>query len=254
MSPRLPMRAMFSPNFGERAANARIDILLLHYTGMNSAGAACERLCDPSAEVSCHYLIDEDGAIIAMVPEDKRAWHAGAGSWEGRGDINSRSIGIEIHNPGHDGGYPPFPDRQMQAVADLCIDILQRHPIAPSRVLAHSDIAPGRKIDPGERFDWRFLHDAGIGLWVEPEPLVASPECMSLGDESPIVADLQAALAAYGYGLELTGRFDHHTQDVVSAFQRHFRQECVDGVADPSTLVTLERLLRAKAQITPSRG
>ena len=242
------MRAMPSPNFGERAPSARIEILLLHYTGMTSAKAACERLCDPAAEVSCHYLVDTDGAIIAMVPEEKRAWHAGVGSWAGQADINSRSIGIEIHNPGHDNGYLPFPEVQMRSVADLCLDILSRHQIAPTHVLAHSDTSPGRKIDPGELFDWRFLHGQGIGHWVEPEPLAEGPDARNAdhlrpGDEGASVLDLQQSLAAYGYGIPLTGHFCAQTQAVVEAFQRHFRQAGVDGIADRSTRATLSRLI-----------
>ncbi|WP_137390833.1 N-acetylmuramoyl-L-alanine amidase [Rhodoligotrophos defluvii] len=233
-----------SPNFGERAPGTSIDILLLHYTGMQSADAARRWLCDPRSQVSCHYLIDEAGLITRMVPEEKRAWHAGVSSWQGKEDINSRSVGIEIHNPGHDGGYPPFPAVQMAAVTELCSDILARHRIAPARVLAHSDVAPGRKIDPGEKFDWGQLHAAGIGHWVEPEPIVPGQE-LRFGDRGESVRDLQRKLAAYGYGIEPTGEYDQRTMDVVAAFQRHFRQARVDGIADLSTIGTLERLTEA---------
>jgi len=257
MSSRLPVRAVPSPNFGERAPGSRIEILLLHYTGMRSVAEACDRLRDPAAEVSCHYLVDSDGAIIAMVPEDKRAWHAGRGSWAGSGDVNSRSIGIEIHNPGHEHGYVPFPAIQMEAVRDLCRDILARHEIAPWNVLAHSDMAPDRKADPGELFDWGFLADSGIGLWVEPEPLQedgagGDEALLAPGDVGAAVLDLQRQLADYGYGVPLSGRFCALTRDVVMAFQRHFRPARVDGVADRSTRATLARLRAARAALLGS--
>ncbi|WP_342642430.1 N-acetylmuramoyl-L-alanine amidase [Rhodoligotrophos ferricapiens] len=239
--PPLIIRNRPSPNFEARAAGISVKILLLHYTGMDSAEAACARLCDGHAKVSSHYLVDEAGMITRLVPEDKRAWHAGVSSWRGETDINSLSIGIEIHNPGHELGYPPFPDAQMKAVIALCQDILSRHQIAPAGVLAHSDVAPGRKIDPGEKFDWARLHAAGIGHWVAPEPITAGPS-LRLGDKGDGVLALQRALAAYGYGLDQTGCFDQRTMDVVAAFQRHFRPERVDGVADVSTIETLRRL------------
>ena len=246
MSPLDGMTVRPSGNHGARRGGVRPDILLLHYTGMASARAAVDWLCDPESEVSCHYLVDEAGRITRMVDEERRAWHAGAGSWGGTQDINSRSIGVEIHNPGHGGGYPGFPDRQMRAVEALCLDILSRHDaIAPRRVLAHSDIAPGRKADPGEKFDWARLAAAGIGHWIEPDPVGDGGGYIQVGDRGAPVEALQSMLGAYGYGIEISGIFDEATGQVVTAFQRHFRPGRIDGVADASTVATLHRLLRA---------
>ncbi len=233
-----------SPNFNERPEGRAVDILLLHYTGMASAEEAATRLCDPAAKVSSHYMVDEGGAITRMVPEHFRAWHAGAGTWAGDTDINGCSIGIEIANGGHDFGCPPYPEAQMRAVEALCLDILSRHPIPPRRVLGHSDIAPTRKADPGEWFDWARLARAGVGVWLEPEPLIEGPVLQN-GDRGDTVAELQYLLADYGYGLEVLGRYDETTKAVVTAFQRHFRPQKVDGVADLSTVATLRRLLEA---------
>jgi N-acetylmuramoyl-L-alanine amidase len=226
-----------SPNVEPRAGNAKPDILLLHYTGMKSAEAACAWLCDPRSRVSCHYLIDESGRITQLVDEESRAWHAGESFWQGEHDINSRSIGIEIHHPGH-GHDHDFPVAQMQAVTALSRDIVRRHAIRPERVLAHSDVAPARKIDPGERFDWRMLHRAGVGHWIEPTPLDHTGAV-------PAIGEVQAMLARYGYGVETTGNLDAQTKTVLRAFQRHFRQARVDGLPDASTVATLSRLLAA---------
>ncbi|MFA7638120.1 MAG: N-acetylmuramoyl-L-alanine amidase [Parvibaculum sp.] len=238
----LAIAERLSPNFNERPEGRRPDILLLHYTGMESAEAAAARLCDPAAKVSAHYLVGENGRITSLVPEHLRAWHAGVGHWAGENDINGCSIGIEIVNGGHDFGCPPYPDVQMQAVEVLCRDILSRHPIPPRRVLGHSDIAPARKADPGEWFDWARLARAGVGLWVAPEPIVEG-HVLQQGDRGDMVAELQFMLGDYGYGIEVLGRFDDATRAVVTAFQRHFRPERVDGVADISTVATLRRLL-----------
>ena len=240
------IRQVTSPNIEPRKAGKTVDALILHYTGMDSAEAACAWLCAPESKVSCHYLIDELGRVTCMVDETMRAWHAGASIWRGESDLNSHSIGIEIHNPGHSGGYPDFPAEQMDAVVRLARAICTRHGIAPARVLAHSDIAPLRKIDPGEKFDWGFLHQHGIGHWVTPEPLTAGPALAS-GDSGAAVANLQRMLADYGYGLAVTGDFDGLTEAVVRAFQRHFRTARVDGIADVSTIKTLQRLIAALA-------
>jgi N-acetylmuramoyl-L-alanine amidase len=152
-----------SPNCGERRGGARPSLIVLHYTAMESAEAALERLCDPAAEVSCHWLIGEEGRVHALVPEEMRAWHAGAGTWRGEGDVNSRSIGIELQNDGRS----PFPERQMAALDRLLRGVMERWGIAPEGVIAHSDMAPERKGDPGPRFDWRRLARSGLAVWPE---------------------------------------------------------------------------------------
>ncbi|SDR56449.1 N-acetylmuramoyl-L-alanine amidase [Rhizobiales bacterium GAS191] len=231
-----------SPNHGERRAG--VDMLVLHYTGMPDAPGALARLTDPRSEVSSHYLVDAEGVIYELVCESRRAWHAGQSSWKGETDLNSRSIGIEIDHPGHEGGNPPFAPAQLDAVITLCGEILSRWPILPCRVLGHSDIAPRRKLDPGERFPWDRLFHAGIGHWVEPAPLAEGPS-LGPGDDGAEVEELQRLLAGYGYPLEVTGCFGEQTRGVVEAFQRHFRSARVDGRADPSTLSTLRELTRA---------
>ena len=234
-----------SPNHDERAGNRSPDMILLHYTGMVDPHAALERLCARDAKVSAHYFIAEDGRIVQCVPEQRRAWHAGEGFWAGETDINSCSIGIEIANPGHDFGYPDFPKRQVAAVTALCRSILLRWQVRPERVLAHSDVAPSRKRDPGEKFPWRTLHRSGIGHWVEPAPIVAGQE-FAVGASGNAILNVQQAMRDYGYGVPLDGDFDERTRDVVIAFQRHFRPERVDGTADASTLITLRRLLESR--------
>ena len=236
-------RLKASPNFNERRGGPP-DMLLLHYTGMDDAGEALDWLCSPRSEVSAHYFVFEDGDIVQMVAEDKRAWHAGASQWKGEVDNNSRSIGIEIANPGHQGGYPDFTEEQIAAVIRLCRNCVGRWAIAPERVLAHSDIAPQRKQDPGEKFPWRSLFDAGIGHWVEPSA-ASGGRFFQMGDAGQPIEALQAMLGMYGYGVEINGLFDENLDAVVRAFQRHFRPSRVDGVADASTIETLHKLLSA---------
>jgi N-acetylmuramoyl-L-alanine amidase len=243
MSTRLAVEHHPSPNHGGRIGGPP-DMLLLHYTGMPDHGQALAWLCNPQSQVSCHYFVHEDGRVLALVPEDRRAWHAGASSWAGETDINSRSIGIEIANSGHPGGLPEYPEAQIEAVVALCRDVVGRHPIPSHRVLAHSDVAPGRKLDPGEKFPWSRLAQAGIGHWVPPAEAGAGG-FFQRGDRGQPVEALQAMLALYGYGLEITGEFDARTADVVAAFQRHFRPARVDGIADPATVRTLHSLLSA---------
>jgi N-acetylmuramoyl-L-alanine amidase len=232
-----------SPNHGERALGAPVDMVILHYTGMQSAEAALQRLCDPRAEVSAHYVVYEDGNTLQCVPESRRAWHAGRSFWKGETDINSRSIGVEIVNPGHEFGYKPFPEPQIEAVTELVRDICRRHDIHPWMVLAHSDIAPDRKDDPGELFPWQRLSEAGVGHFSVPSP-IGSGLFMQEGDNGQPVEAVQSMLALYGYDIEITGEFDQKTRLVVLAFQRHFRPEKVDGVVDQSTIETLTELLR----------
>src|SRR5262245_12102659 len=207
-------RVVPSPNHEERQGAGRPDMIVLHYTGMQSGDAALQRLCDPEAKVSSHYLVYENGGIVQLVPEARRAHHAGVSSWEGETDINSRSIGIEIVNPGHDFGYPDFPKRQIAAVITLCRSILTRHSIRRECIVAHSDVAPARKNDPGEKFPWKLLAESGIGLWVEP---AAITDWLSLvpGDSGDTVRELQKSLASYGYGIDVTGDYDDATKIVV---------------------------------------
>ena len=205
-----------SPNVGERPGGAaNIDVLMLHYTGMQTAAAAIERLRDPVAQVSSHYVVDEDGSVVRLVPEDLRAQHAGISYWRGRRGLNDTSIGIEIVNPGHEWGYRPFPPAQMTAVRNLCLGILSRQAIPARNVVGHSDVAPDRKQDPGELFDWRWLAEAGIGLW-------------PTDDQAPAM-DMSAALEAIGYDPDMDAT------TVLRAFQRHWCPDTIDGQADART-------------------
>ncbi|MBS0469753.1 MAG: N-acetylmuramoyl-L-alanine amidase [Proteobacteria bacterium] len=220
-----------SPNHDARPDGAPVDILVLHYTGMKSAEEALARLCDPEAKVSAHYTIGRDGRVFVHVPEERRAWHAGVSFWAGERNINARSIGIELVNPGHEFGYVEFPDAQIAALLDLSHEILQRHPIPPQRVLGHSDVAPARKEDPGELFPWEKLAEFGIGLW--PSALPRNAECSAQD------------LARYGYGL--APDMDVPLDKVVTAFQRHFRPADISGTWDGECAATLAALLAPRA-------
>jgi len=222
----LRIRDLPSPNLYERPAGTPIDMLILHYTGMKTARDAIDRLRDPAAHVSSHYVVDEDGAVLRLVPEEKCAAHTGVSYWRGHGGLNGRSIGIEIVNPGHEWGYRDFPVLQLAAVCDLCLAILSRHPIPARNVVAHSDVAPDREQDPGEKFDWRSLAQNGVGLWPEtlPEPETAS--------------DVRAALAEIGYLADLP------LAALLRAFQRHWRPEAVTGEVDDDTRARLEAVRR----------
>lgn len=231
-----------SPNHGERAGGLKPDMIILHYTGMETAAAALDWLCREESQVSSHYFVHEDGSVDQLVAEDRRAWHAGKSNWKGETDINSRSIGIEIANAGHPGGLPDFPLVQIDAVVELCRNCGERWSIAPERVLAHSDIAPIRKVDPGEKFPWERLHAGGVGHWVPPAP-IGGGRFFQRGDQGQPVEAVQTMLSLYGYGIEVTGVFCEKTEGAVAAFQRHFRPMQVDGIADISTLDTLHRLL-----------
>jgi N-acetylmuramoyl-L-alanine amidase len=235
-----------SPNHGERKLNAKPDMIVLHYTGMRDTEAALVKLCSAGSDVSTHYVVMEDGYIVQCVPEARRAWHAGAAVWEGESDINSCSIGIEIANPGHSHGYPDFPKRQIAAVTALCRSIFTRYRIPAWRVLGHSDVAPARKQDPGEKFPWRVLYDSGIGLWVRPALIVPGGPVFVLGESDPAIADMQALFGQYGYDVPASGDFDGATRDVIAAFQRHFRPAQVDGIADTSTIATIKAVLAAR--------
>ena len=232
-----------SPNSDPRPVGTPIDMLVLHYTGMQDAAAALARLRDASAKVSAHYLIDEDGRIFRLVKEERRAWHAGAACWRGQRDINARSIGVELVNPGHEFGYRAFPDAQMAALEQLARDIVARRAIVARNVVGHSDVAPERKEDPGEKFDWARLARAGVGAF----PADAAPRrglSFGPGDHDAAIAAVQADLAAWGYDCPVTGVLDPRTVRVVTAFQRHFRPGLCDGRLDGETAGRLEALRR----------
>jgi N-acetylmuramoyl-L-alanine amidase len=232
-----------SPNHSERVGGRRPDMVLLHYTGMPDAHDALQRLTSRGSQVSAHYFVFDDGHVVQMVEESRRAWHAGTSFWAGETDINSCSIGIEIANSGHQYDYPDFTVRQIAAVTALCRSVFTRYTVPPTRVLAHSDVAPSRKQDPGEKFPWHMLHDSGVGHWVKAAPLTEDGSVLALGDHGEAVAQLQKSLSDYGYEIASDGAFTSATHDVVAAFQRHFRPQRVDGIADASTQKTLHELL-----------
>jgi N-acetylmuramoyl-L-alanine amidase len=230
-----------SPNFDNRKSPP--DMIVLHYTGLPTREEALARLTDPVAKVSAHYMVDEGGRVYALVPEERRAWHAGVSFWKGDTDINAASIGIEIVNPGHEFGYIPFPDIQIEAVIGLTDDIRSRWTVPESRILGHSDVAPARKQDPGELFPWKKLAQAGHGIWVEPNGAPGAP--LAEGDEGAGVFALQAGLTRLGYDCAPSGKYDANTTMVVSAFQRHWLQTRFDGIADGETRARLVAVLRA---------
>ncbi len=247
-----------SPNFDARTRP--IDLVVLHYTGMQNAKTALARLTDaspvagdypgpwqspetpldaPLGRVSAHYLVAEDGTVFQIVAEEARAWHAGASSWEGEGDVNSRAIGIEIVNGGHDFGLPDFPDAQIDALILLLKEILPRWPgLSPARVVAHSDIAPERKLDPGEKFPWIRLAEAGVSIWPKRMSMSFPP-----GEDR--VGRVQGELALIGYGVEKSGAMDAPTRAALVAFQRRFRPQKIDGLIDQETQELLAAVSRA---------
>jgi N-acetylmuramoyl-L-alanine amidase len=232
-----------SPNLDARLKPP--DMIILHYTGMPTGAEALARLRDPAAQVSAHYLIEEDGRVFLLVPEERRAWHAGVSYWKGERNLNGASIGIELVNPGHDWGYQPFPDGQIESLLELVGGIRGRWSVPDGRILAHSDVAPDRKLDPGELFPWKRLAEAGHGLWAEPDP--APGASLAPGEESTAVFALQAGLMRLGYDCAPSGVYDEATTTTVSAFQRHWRPARVDGSADGETRARLIALLRSIA-------
>jgi N-acetylmuramoyl-L-alanine amidase len=231
-----------SPNFDARGADQPVDILLIHYTGMQTGAAAIARLTDEASRVSAHYTVDEDGTIYAHVPEDQRAWHAGKSYWAGTVDVNARSIGIEIVNPGHEFGYRSFPDAQIAAVIELSLDILSRHAVPPERVLGHSDVAPARKQDPGELFPWQTLAQAGIGLWI-PSPPQGERVRKRVRERGPqgSAPSFEGMLRRFGYGVRPDA--DVSLEDATVAFQRHFRPRDIGGLADAECEAIMAALL-----------
>lgn len=215
-----------SPNFNDREGVA-VDMLVIHYTGMRSCDEALDRLCDPSAEVSAHYLIDEMGELVSLVDESKRAWHAGVASWRGHTNINSRSVGIELVNPGHEFGYRDFAHPQIETLISLCQGILRRHDIPARNVVGHSDVAPLRKQDPGERFDWQRMAAAGVGLWP------------NLDGSAGSVAEAAVSRSLHQIGYDISD-----VSVAVTAFQRHYRPRLIDGVADDETRQCIAAVLK----------
>ena len=229
-----------SPNFDNRVSPP--DMIVLHYTGMRTGDEALARMTDPAAKVSAHYMVEEDGRVFSLVSEERRAWHAGVAFWKGATDINAASIGIELVNPGHEFGYRAFPDAQIEALIELMDDIRSRWTVPENRILGHSDVAPSRKTDPGELFPWKRLAQAGHGVWVEPNGAPGAP--LAEGDEGAGVFAMQAGLTRIGYDCAPSGQFDANTTTVVRAFQRHWLQTRVDGVADGETRARLVAVLR----------
>ncbi|MDW3206707.1 MAG: N-acetylmuramoyl-L-alanine amidase [Alphaproteobacteria bacterium] len=221
-----------SPNFGPRRGVERPTMLVLHYTGMQSAEESLARLCDPTAEVSAHYLIEEDGTLHRLVDESQRAWHAGLAFWRGVRDVNSLSIGIELQNPGHEFGYRTFPEAQIDSLSALCLSILARHPIEPAGIVGHSDVAPDRKTDPGELFPWRDLAGRGIGVF----PDLGMPTDRSLPE----------LLAEIGY--------DPDANECIAAFQRRFRPDRIDGRADCECAAIAAAYLKLISNDTDAEG
>jgi len=238
----MTIRERPSPNHDARPEGGRVDMLVLHYTGMKSAAEAIDRLCDPAAKVSAHYLIDEDGTVWRLVEESRRAWHAGISFWQGTENVNAVSIGIELVNPGHEWGYRTFPEAQMTALEALGRELLSRHPIPPDRVVGHSDVAPLRKQDPGELFDWARLARVGIGLWpTEPAPPPKD------------VPAVQAMLGTIGYRAPGSRLLDDETRHVLVAFQRRFRPRRVDGGLDDETAARISAVERAVSALRTLR-
>ncbi len=232
----MTLRIVSCPSPNHDARTAPVDMLVLHYTGMKTAEEALARLCDPAAKVSAHYTICRDGRVFAHVPEARRAWHAGVSHWAGAADINARSIGIELVNPGHEFGYVPFPQPQIAALLDLAQGIIERHAIPARRVLGHSDVAPARKQDPGELFPWRQLAEFGIGVWPFPRHGAVERAQQDRTPE-PVAEDL----ARFGYGLH--PYTDVPLEAVIAAFQRHFRPADVNGRWDGECAAALAGLL-----------
>jgi len=237
----LPIRDLPSPNQDDRPGDCTIDMVILHYTGMRTAREAIARLRDPAAKVSSHYVVDEDGSVFRLVAEGRRAFHAGVSYWRGQRALNGRSIGIEIVNPGHEFGYHEFPVFQLVSVCDLCLEILSRHAVPARNIVGHSDVAPDRKADPGEKFDWEGLARNGVGLWPEGAPDLGTGGAVR---DAAALRDVRAALAHIGYEVAPEGELDPALSAVLRAFQRHWRGEAVTGLADAGTLARLLAVAR----------
>jgi N-acetylmuramoyl-L-alanine amidase len=233
-----------SPNMDDRPEDVNINVLVMHYTGMKTATDALQRMCDPAFKVSAHYIIYEDGRIVRLVPEDKRAWHAGISCWHGRASLNDTSIGIEIVNPGHEWGYRSFPSEQMESVLALSKEIMERHQIIPNNVVGHSDIAPTRKEDPGELFNWPWLAENGVGLWPKRRMMWGKDTVLcKLGDDNQYVLNMQKSLRQYGYFIRTDGYFGPVTEKIVKAYKRHFVPEHLNVLWDKLSQARIENLI-----------
>lgn len=230
-----------SPNYNERPAGAEVDTVVIHYTGMVSAGAALERLCNKDAEVSSHFLIDEAGGLYELVHPEKRAWHAGVSNWQGRDNLNHSSIGIELVNPGHEFGYRPFPEAQITSLLELLVFLKDVYAIPRERYIGHSDIAPFRKMDPGELFPWKRLAAAGFGVFPQKDH---SDQTIikKAGDNGPEIKMLNKQLGIIGYDGFDRDAFGDHTAQIIRAFQAHWRPEGVHGKLDAGTWSALNEV------------
>jgi N-acetylmuramoyl-L-alanine amidase len=238
-----------SPNFDERTLP--VTMLVLHYTGMESAAAALERMRDLDAKVSAHYMIDEDGGVTRLVDEDMRAWHAGVSFWDGITNINSASIGIEIVNGGHDFGLPEFPGKQIDAVIELSNEIIKKFEIPVFNIVGHSDIAPARKQDPGEKFPWKLLAENQIGIW--PDNIGSDTRLLfDAGDKDRGISIVQRGLSFIGYNIEVNGELDQQTAHMISAVQRRYRPQKIDGLIDVQTLELVTSLAGLKSGLSGS--
>lgn len=237
-----------SPNFGDRPEGARPDMLVLHYTGMKTGAAALDRMCDPIAAVSAHYMVEEDGRVFQLVADEKRAWHAGISCWQGESGLNDVSIGIEIVNPGHEFGYQAFPAEQMNAVEALSVELVSRWNIRPQRVIGHSDIAPDRKQDPGELFDWARLARAGVGIYPTKQPSAIAPFAdREVQDEERFIA-ARDLLVAVGYNTAAIACSADDLEVYVTAFQRHWLPSHLNGAVDETTMAMMVVVAACMAQ------
>ena len=217
-----------SPNFGDRAAGASVDLIVLHYTAMPDAESALTRLCDPECEVSCHYLIARDGALYRLVDEEKRAWHAGEGAWAGQGDVNSRSIGIELDND----GASPFDEALMTSLEALLVDLMERHDLPAKAVIGHSDMSPARKQDPGRRFDWQRLAAENLSVWPEPSMRGAfMRDAAHFG--YPVEAGQEAILEAFRqrFRPDATGPLNPADEALMAGLARQFPADVTERTA-----------------------
>lgn len=238
-----------SPSWNERPAGVQgIDTVIIHYTGMHTAGEALSRLCDEDIEVSAHFLIDEDGKTYQLVAPEQRAWHAGVSHWQGRDNMNHTSIGVELVNPGHEFGYRCFPDAQITALLKVLAHLKATFDIPQHRFLGHSDIAPDRKADPGELFPWGVLADAGFGIWLDKADHANvrydASTIAKKGMSGPEIAQLNEDLRLIGYNVDEGNAFTEQTLYGIKAFQRHWRQSSVTGILDVETSDTLKAVVK----------